>query len=53
MEIQEYFNKLNAESQVVFGRSIAEREKLGTLHHLSSCVYEFFGCKLDAINPIR
>lgn len=47
MDIQEYFSKLNAESQVVFSRSTTEKEKLGTLHHLSSCIYEFSGCVLD------
>ncbi|CAA0108506.1 Uncharacterised protein [Halioglobus japonicus] len=47
MDIQEYFLKLNSESQVVFTRSTSEKEKLGTLHHLSSCIYEFSGCVLD------
>jgi hypothetical protein len=47
MDIQEYFAKLNAESQEVFSRTTSEKEKLGTLHHLSSCIYEFSGCVLD------
>lgn len=47
MDIQEYFVKLNSESQEVFSQSTSEKEKLGTLHHLSSCIYEFSGCVLD------
>lgn len=41
MDIQEYFESLNSESQKVFLRSKSERDKLGELHHLSSCVHEF------------
>ncbi len=40
MDIQEYFTKLNAESQTVFEQSIYQKETLGKLHHLSSCIYE-------------
>ena len=47
MDIQKYFEKLNIESQGVFLRSTSEKEKLGTLHHLSSCVYEFSKCVID------
>jgi hypothetical protein len=47
MDIQKYFEKLNNESQDVFRRSKLEKEKLGTLHHLSSCVYEFSECVID------
>jgi len=47
MDIQEYFAKLNDESQKVFTQTTSAKEKLGTLHHLSSCVYEFSGCVLD------
>ena len=47
MDIQAYFTKLNAESQAVFIRSTSEKEKLGTLHHFSSCIYEFSACVLD------
>lgn len=47
MDIQEYFSKLNAESQAIFSQTISEKEKLGTLHHLSSCIYEFAECLLD------
>lgn len=47
MDIQEYFSKLNAESQTIFSQTISEKEKLGTLHHLSSCIYEFAECLLD------
>lgn len=47
MDIQEYYTKLNAESQTVFNQSISQKDKLGTLHHLSSCIYEFSACVLD------
>lgn len=47
MDIQEYFSKLNSDSQEVFVRTIFEKEKLGTLHHLSSCIFEFSDCVLD------
>lgn len=40
MDIQGYFTKLNAESQTVFEQSISQKETLGKLHHLSSCIYE-------------
>lgn len=41
MDIQDYFSKLNAESQSVFLQSLLKKESLGKLHHLSSCIYEF------------
>ncbi|POD94406.1 hypothetical protein BV924_14365 [Pectobacterium odoriferum] len=41
MDIQEYFTKLNADSQSVFIQSLSKKENLGKLHHLSSCIYEF------------
>jgi hypothetical protein len=47
MDIQEYFSKLNSDSQEVFKKTVLEKEKLGTLHHLSSCVFEFSDCVLD------
>ncbi|MEI8592740.1 hypothetical protein [Photobacterium sp. Hal280] len=47
MDIQEYFSKLNSESQNVFTKTILEKEKLGTLHHLASCIFEFSDCLLD------
>jgi hypothetical protein len=47
MDIQEYFTKLNAESQSIFEQSMSERVRLGTLHHLSSCIFEFSGFILD------
>ncbi|MGY0146990.1 hypothetical protein [Edwardsiella tarda] len=40
MDIQKYFTKLNAESKTVFDQSISQKENLGKLHHLSSCIYE-------------
>lgn len=47
MDIQEYFTKLNAESQSVFNQSILQKDKLGNLHHLSSCIYELSVCVPD------
>lgn len=47
MDIEEYFNRLNATSQTIFTKTILEKQKLGTLHHLSSCVYEYAECLLD------
>lgn len=47
MDITEYFSKLNSDSQEVFSKTILEKETLGTLHHLSSCIYEFSDCLLD------
>lgn len=47
MDIQEYFSRLNSDSQKIFSQTILEKEKLGTLHHLSSCIYEFSDCLLD------
>jgi hypothetical protein len=47
MDIQEYFSKLNDESQSIFTQSISEKEKIGNLHHLSACIYEFSGYVLD------
>lgn len=48
MDIQEYFAKLNSDSQAVFEQSSTEKERLGTLHHLSSCIYEFSSFVPDA-----
>lgn len=47
MDIKDYLSKLNSDSQIVFSETILEKEKLGTLHHLSSCIYEFSDCLLD------
>lgn len=47
MDIQEYFTMLNAESQDIFIRTSSEKDKLGALHHLSSCLYEFSSFVLD------
>lgn len=41
MDIQKYFVKLNSDSQLVFDNSISQKQKLGKLHHLSSCIHEF------------
>ena len=41
MNIQEYFCRLNEESQSIFKSSISEKEQLGKAHHFASCIYEF------------
>jgi len=41
MNIQEYFSRLNKESQAIFEESISAKEQLGKAHHLASCIYEF------------
>ncbi|HGM6604555.1 hypothetical protein ABI244_21210 [Serratia ureilytica] len=41
MDVQDYFSRLNSESQWIFKQSILKKEILGELHHLSSCIYEF------------
>lgn len=41
MDIQKYFSKLNCESQLVFESSMIQKQKLGKLHHLSSCIHDF------------
>ena len=47
MDIHKYLTKLNTESQSVFNQSMLNKENLGTLHHLSSCIYEFSGSVID------
>jgi hypothetical protein len=47
MDIHEYLTQLNNESQSVFNKSTLKKENLGTLHHLSSCIYEFSGSIID------
>jgi len=41
MNIEEYFSKLNEESQRIFQASMAYRGKLGMAHHSSACLFEF------------
>lgn len=41
MNIQEYFTKLNEESQSIFKQSILAKDQLGRAHHFASCIYEF------------
>ncbi|SNY70986.1 hypothetical protein [Pantoea sp. GL120224-02] len=41
MDIQEYFSRIKSESQLVFENSIIQKQKLGKLHHLSSCIHDF------------
>lgn len=41
MNIQEYFSKLNEESQSIFTKSILAKDQLGRAHHFASCIHEF------------
>lgn len=41
MNIQDYFSRLNEESQSIFKKSILAKEQLGKAHHFASCIYEF------------
>lgn len=41
MNIQDYFSKLNEESQSIFKKSIVANDQLGKAHHFASCIYEF------------
>lgn len=47
MDIQEYFSRLNAESQKIFNQTVVEKASLGALHNLSSYIYEFAECLPD------
>jgi len=47
MDIKSYLSKLNSESQDIFIKTIQEKETLGALHHLSSCIYEFSDYLVD------
>lgn len=47
MDIQEYYSKLNTESQTIFSQTILEKEKLGKLHNSSSYIFEFSECLHD------
>lgn len=49
MNIQDYFSKLNEESQLIFKKSIKEKEQLGKAHHFASCIYEFSECISDPL----
>ncbi len=49
MNIQEYFSKLNEESQSIFRESILHKDQLGRAHHFSSCIYEFSEYILDPL----
>jgi hypothetical protein len=40
MNIQEYFSKLNEESQSIFKQSILAKDQLGQAHHFASCIFE-------------
>lgn len=47
MEIQKYLSKLNLESQAIFNTTIEKKDKIGTLHHLSSCLFDLSNCIPD------
>ncbi len=40
MDIQDYFSRLNNETQKIFKQSIKEKQQLGKSHHFSSCISE-------------
>ena len=41
MNVEEYFSKLNEESQRIFQSSMVYRRELGKAHHSSACLFEF------------
>ncbi len=41
MNIKEYLTKLEKETHEIFIKSLKCQSKLGKVHHLSSCIYEF------------
>lgn len=41
MNIKEYLNNLNNQSQEIFNNSLEYQDQLGRTHHLSSCIFEF------------
>ena len=41
MNITEYLERINKESQVIFKETIRDSATLGKAHHLSSCIFEF------------
>lgn len=47
MEVQEYLSKLNDESQAIFQKTILQKDKIGMLHHLSSCLFDLSHCIPD------
>ena len=49
MNIQQYFTRLNKESQAIFEKSILFNEQLGKAHHFASCIFEFSEYILDSV----
>lgn len=49
MNIQNYFSKLNEESQSIFKKSILAKEQLGCAHHFASCIFEISEFILDPL----
>jgi len=47
MDIKEYFDRLNANSQSIFQQTTLDKSKLGELHHFSSCIYELSAFVVD------
>ncbi len=41
MNIQDYLNKINNESQQIFAETITDGDSFGKVHHFSSCIFEF------------
>ncbi|RDU81788.1 hypothetical protein CJF24_14940 [Aeromonas veronii] len=47
MEIQEYLSKLNIESQLILQKTVLQKDKIGMMHHLSSCLFDLSNCIPD------
>lgn len=41
MDIKNYFEKINSDSQKIFLKTIENKSKIGSLHHASANIYEF------------
>lgn len=42
MDVKEYFNRINIESQQIFSSTMAGyTERIGKAHHLTTCIFEF------------
>jgi len=48
MRIDDYFNKINSESQEIFQQTIKDTKEFGKVHHVSAFLYEFSELLFDA-----
>lgn len=48
MNIKEYLENLNENSQQIFQKMMEDPRKLGKVHHISSFIFEFSECLFDA-----